>query len=199
MPMLTTVRMRRPVAPCHDAVADPVGERRHPAEHLVDVGDDVVAVEHDLGAGRGAQGDVEHGAVLGDVDPLGGEHGVAPAGDVGLDGDRLQGGEHGVVDALLGVVDAQVADGEDVALGARRVGGEQLAQVRRAGHVEQVGPRRRAGDVGSSSIGTDVTCPRTGRCRRPGGPADSRTNTNISSSSTGPNWVTKATSAASRP
>ena len=47
MPMLMTVRMRLPVAPCPRAVADLVGEVAHPPEHLVDVGDDVVAVDLD--------------------------------------------------------------------------------------------------------------------------------------------------------
>ncbi len=51
--------------------------------------------------------------------------------DSGRPGDGEQGDQHGVVDALLGVVDAQVADGDEVALGASRIGGEQLAQVRR--------------------------------------------------------------------
>ena len=98
----------------------------------MDVGDDVVPVELDRRALRGAQGDVQHGAALGDVDRLAGEHRVAPLGDAGGRGDVEQGGHHGVVDALLGVVDAQVADLEQVALGAPGIGGEQLARCGRA-------------------------------------------------------------------
>ena len=86
----------------------------------------------DHGAAVGAQGDVQHGAVLGDVDPLAAEHRVTALGDAGGAGDGEQGDEDGVVDALLGVVDAQVADGDDVALGAAGIGGEQVAQVRRS-------------------------------------------------------------------
>ncbi len=76
--MLTTLVMRLPVAPVHAPVAHAVGERRHLGEHLVHVGDDVLAVHDEAGGRRHAQGDVQHGAVLGDVDVLAGEHGVDP-------------------------------------------------------------------------------------------------------------------------
>ena len=45
MPMLTTVRMRSPVAPVHVPSRTRLGERRHAVEHVVHVGDDVVAVD----------------------------------------------------------------------------------------------------------------------------------------------------------
>ena len=115
-------------------VAHSLGELAHRPEHVVDVRHDVVdravgadRAEHD--AAIGAQGDVQHGAVLGDVDPFAAEHRVAALGDAGGAGDGEQGDEDGVVDALLGVVDAQVADGDDVALGAAGIGGEQVAEV----------------------------------------------------------------------
>ena len=47
MPMLTTLRMRSPGEAAPVAGAHPVGERGHPVEHLVHVGDDVVAVDHE--------------------------------------------------------------------------------------------------------------------------------------------------------
>ena len=50
MPMLTTVRIRSPVTPVHAPDADLVGERVDPPQHVVDVGDDVLAV--DLEASR---------------------------------------------------------------------------------------------------------------------------------------------------
>ena len=37
MPMLITLRIGSPVWPRHSPDADPVGERRHPVEHLVDL------------------------------------------------------------------------------------------------------------------------------------------------------------------
>ena len=72
---------------------------------------------------------MEHGAVFGDVDPLAAEHRVATFDDSGRPGDGEQGDKYGVVDALLGVVDTQVADGDEIPLGAPRIGGEQLAEV----------------------------------------------------------------------
>ena len=70
MPMLTTLRIGLPVCPRPLAAADPLAERGHPVEHLVDLLDDVVAVDDQRALARHPQRDVEHGAVLGDVDPL---------------------------------------------------------------------------------------------------------------------------------
>ena len=58
------------------------------------------------GAAIGAQGDVEHRPLLGDVDPLAPEHRVATLHDTGGSGHGEQGDEDSVVDALLRVVDA---------------------------------------------------------------------------------------------
>ena len=58
------------------AGAHPVGELGHPVEHGVDVGDDVLAVDHEVRVAGHAQRDVEDGAVLGDVDVLAAEHRV---------------------------------------------------------------------------------------------------------------------------
>ena len=58
------------------AVAHPVGERGHAVEHVVHAGHHVDAVHHDRLASRGAQRHVQHGAVLGGVDPLAAEHRV---------------------------------------------------------------------------------------------------------------------------
>ena len=70
MPMLMTLRMRLPVCPCHCAAADLVGEGGHPVEHRVHLGHDVDAVDEDLLALWRAQGDVQNGALLRDVDLL---------------------------------------------------------------------------------------------------------------------------------
>ena len=78
MPMLTTLRIRLPVWPFHVAAADLLGEVGHLVEHGVDLGHDVLAVDDDRLPLRGAQGDVQHGAVLGDVDLVAAEHGVDP-------------------------------------------------------------------------------------------------------------------------
>ena len=78
MPMLTTFRIGRSGRALPLARAHRVGERRHPVEHLVHLGDDVDAVDDERAPARHPQRDVEDGAVLGDVDPLAGEHRVAP-------------------------------------------------------------------------------------------------------------------------
>ena len=107
------------------------GERAHPPEHLVHVGHHVVSVDVDVRTGRGAQRGVQHGAPLGDVDLLPGEHRVAPRLDARCRGNREQRVDHRVVDEVLRPVDAQVAGGEQQARGALGVVGEQLAQRRR--------------------------------------------------------------------
>ncbi len=119
--------------------AHPVGEGAHRVEYLVHVGDDVRAVDGDHGAPRCPQGDVHHRPVLGDVDVLAGEHRVASGLDAATLGERDETGQHHVVDAMLGVVDAQVADLDDIALGAAGVVGEQLSEV---GGTGQLGQRR---------------------------------------------------------
>jgi hypothetical protein len=57
--------------------AHAVGKSRHLIEHGVHFGNDVLAPsDQDRGAARSAQRDVQHGAVLGDVDLLAAEHRV---------------------------------------------------------------------------------------------------------------------------
>ncbi len=57
--------------------ANAVGKGGHLIEHRVHAGHHVFAIDHDgLALGR-AQGDVQHGALFGDVDLLPAKHGVA--------------------------------------------------------------------------------------------------------------------------
>ncbi len=62
------------VVPGPLAVAHPVRERAHAVEHRVHAGHDVLAVDDDRRVARGAQRDVQRGAVLRHVDPVAGEH-----------------------------------------------------------------------------------------------------------------------------
>ena len=94
MPMLTTLRMARPVWPRHS----PVRTRRAKSAILsstrVHHGDDVDPVDHDRRARRCPQGHVEDGPVLGDVDPLAGEHvlrALAQAGRLGQGDQQVDG------------------------------------------------------------------------------------------------------------
>ena len=72
------------------AAAHPVGEVRHPVQHLVHIGHDVMAVGDDLLAARRSQRDVQNRTVFGDVDVLAGEHRVDPLAQPGPLGERDQ-------------------------------------------------------------------------------------------------------------
>ena len=78
MPMLTTLRIGLPVWPVQAPLRTCSRERGHAVEHLVHLGPRVRRAR-----GR-AQRDVEHGAVLGDVDVLAGEHRVDPLAQAAL-------------------------------------------------------------------------------------------------------------------
>ena len=111
------------------AGADGVGERAHPVEHLVHLGDDVDAVDDERAFARHPQRHVQHGAVLGDVDLLAGEHRVAPLGDAGLLRERDEAPHRLVGDAVLRVVEEEPGRLAGEPLGAAGVGGEEVAQV----------------------------------------------------------------------
>ena len=155
MPMLTTVRIRSPVTPVQAPRADLVGERVDPAQHLVHVGHDVLAVDLEGGVRRQPQRGVQHGAVLGDVDVLAAEHRVAALGDADLVGQREQRGQHVVVEQRLRQVDVQVARGEGQPLDPARVVGEPAAQVGLEAAARAVSRAHAAVEVGST--GASVT------------------------------------------
>ena len=67
MPMLMTLRMRLPVCPFHCAAADAIREVRHLVEDCVDLGHDVLSVHQDGCAFGRAQGHVQDGALLREV------------------------------------------------------------------------------------------------------------------------------------
>ena len=111
------------------ARADPLGEGRHPVEHLVDLLDDVLAVDDQRTVPRHPQRDVEHGAVLGDVDVLAAEHRVPPLGHPALVGELGQQLQRLVGDPVLRVVEEEpgaLGDQPRAAVGVLR---EQLTQV----------------------------------------------------------------------
>ena len=84
MPMLTTLRMRLPVWPFHAPLRTRSANVGHLVEHRVDRRDDVLAVDDDRASLRRAQRDVQHGALLRDVDLLAAEHRVDPRPQAGL-------------------------------------------------------------------------------------------------------------------
>ena len=111
MPMLTTVSIGLPVTPVPLAAAHLVGEGVHLVQHLVHLGTTSIPSTTSSASRGVAQRGVQHGPVLGDVDVLAGEHGVATLGQPDLLGQLDQGGQHRVVDQVLRQVDVQVAGG----------------------------------------------------------------------------------------
>jgi len=116
--------------PLPAAVADLTAERRHPLQHLVDVGHDVVPIDEDPLAPRGPQGHVQHGAMLGDVDPLAGEHRRDPLAEAAGLGQPHQEAERLRRHPLLGVIEVQAAGVEHQSVTTTGVGCELVAEMR---------------------------------------------------------------------
>ena len=149
--MLTTVVMRSPGGARPLAAAQPVGEVAHRVQHVVHVGDDVLAVDRQLRAARQPQRGVQHGAVLGGVDVLAGEHRVAALLEVGGPGEVDEQFQRLAGDPVLAVVDVQVADGQGQFGATLGVLGEELAKVRVADlrvMALQCMPGGSSGDIG---------------------------------------------------
>ena len=107
-------------------------ELLHLLQHRVHMRHYVFPVHDDGGVLRGAQGGVQHGAALGEVDLLSGEHGLyllPQAGGLGEVAEMVH-GRRG--DAVLGVVEVDPRRFDHEFLASPRVGGEQLAQVQAA-------------------------------------------------------------------
>jgi hypothetical protein len=114
------------------AAADAVGEAAHLVEHRVHGGHDVHPVHLDALAARRAQRRVEHGTVLGRVDPLAAEHRVAAAGDVDRAGEIEQQAQRALGGEMLRRVERPAGAVDRHAFGAARILGEEPAQRDRA-------------------------------------------------------------------
>ena len=86
-------------------------------------------VDDQRGSLRHAQRDVEHGAVLGHIDPLPGEHRIPVPLEPGLLGELEQQAQGLVGDAVLRVIEIEPGGLGPQPLTARRVLGEELAQM----------------------------------------------------------------------
>ena len=130
MPMLMTLRIGLPVWPVQAPERTRSANARHPVEHLVDLLDDVDAVDHERALARHPQRDVEHGAVLGDVDVLAAEHGLAPLRPARTPRPGRRAGAMRLVgDPVLGVVEEEPGRLGGQPLAAAGVLGEQVAKV----------------------------------------------------------------------
>ena len=129
MPMLMTLRMRLPVWPFHAPLRTRLAEVGHLVEHGVDLGHDVLAVHDDGRASRRAQGHVQDGPVLRDVDLLAAEHGVDPRAQAGFLGQLQEQLERFVGDAILRVVEVEARGLGRQALAALGIVREEVAEM----------------------------------------------------------------------
>ena len=111
------------------AGADAVREIAHPAQHGVHVAGDILAVHREGLTFGQAQRDMEDGPVFGGVDVFAGEHGVAAGLHPGGSGHAQQEPDRLVGDAVLGVIEHQIAGSGGQAGRPLGVAGEELAQV----------------------------------------------------------------------
>ena len=111
--------------------AHALGEGIHAIEDLVHVGDDILAVNDELAllACRTAQCGVQNSAVLGGVDVLAGEHGVAALLELHLAGKIAQQLDGLIGHQVLGQVEVQVAGVKAQLIHAVDIGGEPGLEV----------------------------------------------------------------------
>ena len=87
------------------AGANTIREPGHPVEHGMDPGHDILAVDQNRRAARCTQRDVQHGAVLGDVDLLATKHGIDPPTQPGLFGETEEQRQRLIGDPVLRIVE----------------------------------------------------------------------------------------------
>ena len=111
--------------------AHALGKGIHAVENLVHVGDDVLVVDDELAllACRAAQRGVQDGAVLGGVDVLAGEHGVAALLELHLAGKIAQQLDGLISHQVLGQVEVQVTGVKAQLVHALGIGGEPGLEV----------------------------------------------------------------------
>ena len=111
--------------------AHALGKGVHAVENLVHVGDDILAVDDELAllGCRAAQCGVQDGAVLGGVDVLAGEHGVAALLELHLAGKIAQQFDGLIGHQVLGQVEVQVTGVKTQLVHALRIGSEPGLEV----------------------------------------------------------------------
>ena len=111
--------------------ANALGEGIHAVEDLVHVGDDILAVDDELAllGCRAAKRGVQDGAVLGGVDVLAGEHGVAALLELHLAGKIAQQLDGLIGHQVLGQIEVQVTGVKAQLVHALGIGGEPGLEV----------------------------------------------------------------------
>src|SRR5919108_501070 len=118
------------------AAPGPLAELRHPVEDLVDLLDDIGAVDDERAVSRHAQRHVKHRTVLGHVDPLAAEHGLATLRHPAFGRERDQQIERLGGDAVLRVVEVQAGSLRCQPVATAWIRREKVAQVHVADLVE---------------------------------------------------------------
>ena len=129
MPTLITLRMRLPVCPFHAPLRTRSANSAMRSSTRVDVRHHVPAVENDRLATRRPQRHMQHGAVLGDIDPVAAKHGVDVRAQPRLLGQLQQQRNRRVGHAILRIVEIDPCRLRGQALAAARIVGEQLLQL----------------------------------------------------------------------
>ncbi len=142
------------------AASHALAERGHAVEDLVDLLDDVDAVDAERPVAGHAERDVQRRAVLGDVDPLAAEHRLAALRHPAVRRQRGQQLDRLVGDPVLRVVEVEPGALRDQALAATGVRANSVAEARVAdlGEVAlqrlpgvALGERRRRGNGGHAA------------------------------------------------
>ena len=107
MPMLTTLRMRLPVWPFHSPLRTRLEKSAILSSTAWTCGTTFLPSTTIDASSRRAQGDVQDGAVLGDVDLLAPKHGVDASAQAGFLGQLQEELEGFVGDAVLRVVEVE--------------------------------------------------------------------------------------------
>jgi hypothetical protein len=113
------------------AAAHAFGERAHLIEHGVHLRHDILTIDNDMRVARGAQGDMQHGAIFGHVDLVAAKHRVDTLAQVALLSQLQQQLQRLICDSMLGIVEVKPQVIDDQAVAASRVLVEKVAQVNR--------------------------------------------------------------------
>jgi hypothetical protein len=117
--------------PAMPAAAHRIGETAHQPQYALYIGHDILAVHVNGMAGAVAQRGMQGGAPLGEIDLLAAEHAPDRGGQPGLYGQGHQQLDGFIGDAVLGVIEQQVAELQREFAEARRVVPEHPAHVQR--------------------------------------------------------------------
>ncbi len=126
----------------HPALADVRGETEHLLARSDDFGHHVLAIDPDGVAGEIAQCGVQDRPLLGDVDFLAREHRVAPGLDRRRLGELDKPADNASVDALLGIVEQEIFEGDAEFLESPWIAGEVRPRCPREHAVAHTGQFR---------------------------------------------------------